>query len=237
MMNIQQIVKTVRNSIIDWYDRVSGAAQERKMRYLRYGAVGVLILIVLVSLFFARRFFVSYREQNAQKALALCLTDIMSAQRATQPDWGMVEAQCAHAASDNSSSNLKPYFMALQAEALIKAGNTTQALVIMDTVIASMSTHDPLMPLFALKRALMQLDASQQEVQERGLVHLQNLAADTSNVCADAAQFYVGYYYWTRDQLDKAQEAWQKLEAQQYTQPGMRSPWADLARSKMVQPA
>jgi|GEM_PF-1369161 len=237
MMNIQQIIKTVRNNILDWYDRVSGAAQERKKKYARYGIGGALILVVLVSLFFAWRFFVSYREQNAQKALALCLTDTMNAQRATQPDWGMVEAQCAHAASDNSSSHLKPYFMILQAEALIKAGNIAQALVIMDSAIASMSSRDPLMPLFALKRALMQLDDSQSAVREQGLVHLQNLAADTANACADAAQFYVGYYYWTHDQLDKAQEAWQKLETQQYTHPGMRSPWADLARSKMVQPA
>ena len=236
-MNIKKTIKSVRARITGWYDRVSGAAHERKMRYLRYGSAVLLGLLLLIGLITARRFFVSYREQNAQKALSMSLSESFNAQRAIQPDWGMIAANAAHAADDNSSTDLKPYFLALQADALIKAGNHTQALEVMDAMLAGMSSGDPFMPLFALKRALMSLDAADQALQDQGLIALQKIASDTSNMHRDAAQFYLGQYYWTRDQLDKAQEVWQELVAQRRDEPGMRSPWADLASSKLTQQA
>lgn len=232
-MNIKQAIASVRNNVADWYDRVSGAADERKRRYMHYSIAACLVLLVLVLLFLGRYFFVSYREQNAQKALAMSIAESFDAQRATQPDWNMIAIQCAHAAQDNSSSNLNPYFMALQADALIKAGNSAQALEVMDAMLATMSVRDPLMPLYALKRALMSLDVTDQVVQEQGLTVLQKLASDDANIYRDAAQFYLGQYYWTRDQLDKAQAVWQELVSQRRVEPGMSSPWADLASSKL----
>jgi len=232
-MNIKQAIQVVHNGITNWYDRVSGSTHERKMRYVRYGILAALVLLMLIGLLLGRHFFVSYREQNAQKALSMSLAESFNAQRTVQPDWSMVAVNCAHAAEDNSSSHLKPYFMALQADALIKAGNTEQALEVMDAMLARMPTHDPLVPLYALKGALMSLDAADTLVQERGLKVLEKLASDEANIYRDAAQFYLGHYYWTRDQLDKARAVWQELVAQRRVELGMRSPWADLASSKL----
>ncbi len=235
-MNIKQTITVMRDNVVDWYDRVSGQADARRKRVIHYGLMGILAVLVVVGLWLLRSSVVSYRERNAQKALSASLAESFNAQyRGDHVDWNLIARNDMQAAEDNSSSSLKPYFLALQADALSKAGDAAKALEVMDTMLNSMSSRDPLMPLYALKRALMQLDAQEQTTQERGLAVLEQLARDTSNEYQDAAQFYLGHYYWTHDKTDKAQQVWQALVAERRVETGMRSPWADLASSKLSQ--
>jgi hypothetical protein len=119
---------------------------------------------------------------------------------------------------------------------MLKSGDINGALGVMDDVVVAMPSTDPVRPLFALKRALIRLDSSDTALQEQGLHELTALAQDAANICSDAAQFYLGQYYWSIDQLDKAQTVWQQLVAQRRVEPGMSSPWAELASAKLTQP-
>ena len=56
------------------------------------------------------------------------------------------------------------------------------------------------------------MDASDQAFQQKGLQELVSLAREENNPYKDMALFYLGRYYWAKNQIDEAKKAWQELE-------------------------
>lgn len=232
-MTAQQMMRLAREYVIDWYDELSGHARKRRRRYIRYAIGAGACIVLLGTLIGLYRWYSVYRERVAEKSLALCMDSFLTANRSMQPRWADVAEQCAHEATTHTHSYLYPYFKALQTEALVKSDDMTHALEVMEVMHASMRSSDPLYNLFALKYALMQLDSADEAVKARGLEALKRLAENSSNLYTDAAQFYLGQYYWSNNQVDEARGVWKQLLSARRMEQGMTSPWAEIAVPKI----
>lgn len=234
-MTVQQVIRSVGQWFVAWYDQVSGKAEARRKRIIKYGIIGVCACVMLAAVWGGYEWYVSHREQSAQKTLSFCLDEYFKVQRGQYISWQDFADRCQRGADSHSSSYLYPYFKMLQADALVHVGDEVAALAAMDTSFYAMRASDPLYHLCALKYRLMQLDSTQEDIRNKGLEGLQVLAHDQKNICADAAQFYLGQYYMSQNQPENAQQEWKSLMAQKRTQPGMSSPWAELVSGLVAQ--
>lgn len=131
----------------------------------------------------------------------------------------------------HSGSSLVPYALALKADTFALKGDFKEALTILQTSISKMSSSQPVYYLLKTKYALMQIDADQSK---EGLAALRELAFDASNPTFDTAAFFLGYYYWTQHDKDKAREAWKQLETTENSKlKSATSPWLMLVQEKL----
>jgi tetratricopeptide (TPR) repeat protein len=131
----------------------------------------------------------------------------------------------------HGSSSLVPYALSLKADTFALKGEFKDALTVLDSAISKMSSSTPGYYLLKTKHALVQLDAGQVDV---GLTALRDLAFNDSNPTFDTAAFFLGYYYWTQHNKDKAREVWKQLEtAENKKMPSATSVWLQLAQEKL----
>ena len=83
----------------------------------------------------------------------------------------------------------------------LQQGKIADACAIFESVIAALPKDSPVLPLYKTKRALMKLDMPEAAKQAEGLEELRQLAADKTNKNSDVAQYYLGLYYWARNDL------------------------------------
>lgn len=218
--------------MIPWYQKVLGTEKQRVV-YAKYGAIALGVAFILTGLFFGHRWYVVYREREAQAVLA----DYMhKAQVDSDASLAAIEMLFQEGAQKQSGSYLEPYFLVFQANTMIKEGKLDDAIGIMEKAIATMSKNNLLLPLFEVKRALMQLDSKVEATKDAGFQKLTELAHNVNNPYADMASFFLGNYYWSEDKLDEATKVWQELiEAQRKQEIVASSPWAQLAQSKLQQ--
>lgn len=131
----------------------------------------------------------------------------------------------------HSGSSLIPYGLAFKAETFALRGDLKQALTILETGISKMSSSAPGYYLLKTKHALIKIDAKQEE---EGVKALHDLAFDSNNPTFDTAAFFLGYYYWTQKNKDKARQAWKQLEttADSKFKKGV-SPWLQVVKEKL----
>jgi predicted negative regulator of RcsB-dependent stress response len=215
-----------------WYRKILGNEKQREM-YVKYASIGVGITIIATALFFGHRWYVMHREREAQALLAEYIHKTQTDSSLSLPD---AAALFQEGAQKQSGSYLAPYFLVFQANALVKEGKIDEAIEIIEKALAGMSQDNPLVPLFEVKRALMQLDSTQAPIKEAGLKRLTELARDTNNTYADMALFYLGNYYWSINDLNQAKMVWEDLiNIQLKEQLVSPSPWAQLAQIKLQQ--
>lgn len=197
--------------------------------------LGAFAMIALLGLWWVYGQFAGQKEKDAQKTLASCieLYDQAVGASETSVPWATVETACKRAYDEHSGSNLAPYFLAYQAEALAKQNKIDEAVTVMTQMIKSMSTSSPLYNSYATKLALMQIDSTDSATHAQGLKKLEELAADTKNEQRDEALYYVGLYYWNLNDSVKAKEAWQTL-AELSPNPEEASPWMQLVSQRLA---
>ncbi len=129
---------------------------------------------------------------------------------------------------------LAPYFLVMKAVALLKQGKRDEALEHYQKAVKLMPASSPLKNLYATSVALMQID--NEATHEVGLKQLQQLAQDTANIYRDVAQYYLGSYYWSGDDIAQAKSVWQALvNDQRFVAGEAASPWAELAQTQLAQ--
>ena len=124
-----------------------------------------------------------------------------------------------------------PYYLSFQADGLLKQGKKNEAIGVMDEMIQHMPVSSPLLPLFKTKRALIKLDSDDEAIQQEAVQELEVLAKDSDNQFQDLAQFYLGRYYWSNDQIVEAKQVWQQLVDEQRKQRLAPSPWAEEVKN------
>ncbi len=77
------------------------------------------------------------------------------------------------------------------------------------------------------------MDADESDIQKQGLDDLQRIANDTVRADRDMALYYLGLYYWSQEDVDKARTVWSELLPLVTAEPA--SPWAQLAAQKIEQ--
>ncbi len=117
------------------------------------------------------------------------------------------------------------------ADVAVQKGSVEESTVLLEQWLAKNSESNPLYYLYRTKLALLYCDT--QDVQ-KGIALLKELAMREKNKQKDMAQFFLGYYYWTTDNLSQAREFWQPLIDNNKSQSSeSNSPWAAIAESKL----
>lgn len=194
----------------------------------------LIIGISFLTLFFGTLYFYGYWRDQVEQSAYGDLFDLMQISHSSSKDdavWKNIEVGAEAGFAQHSNSVLAPYFLAIQAEALVQQEKLTEATAIMDTVVQKISSKSPFYYLYNTKHALLQL--SQDASRQNGLAKLEALAQDSTNPQRDMALYQLGNYYFLHDDLAKGNAAWQTLIVAFGQSMLGKSPWAELAQSKL----
>lgn len=186
-----------------------------------------------VGSFFGYRYIKHSREEEAHTVLFDCLAQYEQALH-RKAEWDDVIAMSRAGYEKYEKTAIAPYLLAIEVDALLAKQEDQAALERLDTMMAKLSVHTPLYPLFCTKQALLRMDSADQELQHKGLQTLEHLASDSANIYRDEAQYYLGLYHRERGESEKALAAWKPLFAlnDEHLPQQAQSPWAALAKDK-----
>jgi predicted negative regulator of RcsB-dependent stress response len=181
-------------------------------RYLKAILVIFVVFLLFFGLYFGRKQWISWRDQAAQKSLAKMSKRLKKYQDGTLDTSGIIELHAKIAAEKEqfSQATIAPYFLALQAQVFVQEGKLDQAAETLKSAIA-MTENVIIKSQLETARALILLD----EAPEQGIVVLQDLIAHEENPLRDVAQFYLGRYYWTHDNVELALVIWKDFLQEQ----------------------
>lgn len=201
-------------------------SQYRKVIVLGVGAV-----VIVACAGQAYRWYTAYGAQRDQQMLAVSLKEVQEAQEASQDEaWAQAQESLTHAYGATGGSGVSANIIGLQAHTLVQQGKLAEALAALDQLLAKMSSSSPLYSAYQIERALIALDLDDAS----GIAQLQKVADDANSLYRDKALYYIGSYYWSKDDQEAAKAAWQKLmelDAKSSSEHA-KSPWAAMAREK-----
>jgi predicted negative regulator of RcsB-dependent stress response len=229
--------RDIQRIVSEWYQINVQPSFEatRSSSYFREIVIGVCGALIIVGGVWGYKYHTNNREAGAQIAFAENIQIYHEALQGKSDLWSHVEMKCTTDYERYKSSSLAPYFLMVKADALVHQSKIVEAGEILDTVIASLPKDSPVLALYKTKRALIKIDMPEKEKQAEGLEELRQLGADKTNLNNDVAQYYLGLYYWSHDDLTKALEIWKELVVSQAAEKLAASPWASLAQEKLAQ--
>lgn len=189
-------------------------------------------LLLLSMLLFTYKWWSAKKERDAQYDFSILMTEYETMSQEKNPEWENLLKKFEKNYEKHSGSSLLPYYLNYKVKILLHQDKKDEALALLDKVVADIA-HSPLLSLYQMERALLQLDSEQPEVKTTGLNTLIHLAHDTHNAYRDSAQFYLGRYYWAMNDLDAARTIWQQLVDEQRDEKLAPSPWVYYVQDKL----
>lgn len=229
--------KDIQRIVHEWY-QIGVKPQIDSMRDYSYAkeiALGIAGVLVLVAGVWGYRSYTYRKESAAQVAFAEDMTLYREAMQGQADIWPQVEQKSSTDYEHYKHSSMAPYFLMIKADSLAKQAKGAQAIEVIGTVVASLPKESPVMPLYKTKLALMKIDMQDDALRAQGVDELRKLALDKDNKNNDVAQYYLGLYHWTRNELTEALDIWKNLVASQASEKLAASPWASLAQEKLAQ--
>jgi len=205
----------------------------KEIKYAREITVITLGAICIAGGWYGYGFYKSRTARDAQLSLTECLSEYNRAKNSTG-QWSDVQATCEFGEQQHGDTATRGYFLMTQADAALHEVNDDQAMTLFDAAINATPKNSPLKKLYETKRALVLLDSSDEQTKQKGREALNILAKEEANPYADMAQYYIGYDYWVRNELEPAQYTWQELITA-HQKDEMPSPWVQLAEQKLAQ--
>jgi tetratricopeptide (TPR) repeat protein len=208
-------------------------------KQLRLIVGGLIAVSAFVGAYYVYGIYIYNRDLRAQASFAegyelyeAALGVDLSSEKASSKEktlWAEVEMAFNSGYNQFSSSTLAPFFLAFQAEALVRQGKLEDAIQTMKMMLAVLPKRSPFLGIYATKKALMLIDSSDEAQKKEGLEELIRVADDTNNGNRDMALYYLGNYYATVGDIAQAQERFKQLEefGKQGKNP-VPSPWASL---------
>jgi hypothetical protein len=187
----------------------------------------------LIILFFARKLWIINKEQSAQYDFSVLMTEFETVSREKDPQWSALLEKFETQYKNHAGSSLLPYYVGYKVQILLAQDKKDEALVVLDGMISSLA-GSPLIAMYEMERALIQLDVDDAKLNEVGLETLKMLAQDQSNIYRDSAQYYLGRYYWANNQMLQAREIWQQLVDEQRDEKLAPSPWVDQVQQQLA---
>lgn len=198
-------------------------------------ALGIIAACVLIgggSLFYLQLSSIA-RNESAQMALSETLDEVNNAYYNVEL-WQEVEIAAKTGFRQYERSDLAPYFLTAQVDALLQQGKHEQALESMQKVLSMLAEHSPFYHIFKIKYARMKLDSSDVAINQSGMQDLIELSQDVANKNYDQALYYLGQYYHQKGLADKAISSWQAIvERDKKDNNGVASPWLALAEKSL----
>lgn len=229
---IKSVFHIVGQYILDLF----GGERSYARRYLRELIIITLVLAGTFGGYLGYRWYVVSREQAAHQTFAQAMYEYQTAIRSNSPaELATVDALIARGYDQHKASNIAPLFLALKADIQLQRNDVTQAMETLQQLVTALPATSPLAPLYKAKRALILLDSSDEALQKNGVDELLSLARDKSNKVNDMALFYLGRYYWSKNDLDDAKRVWQELVNSYSMQEAYPSPWVQEASQALKQ--
>lgn len=197
-------------------------------QYARSIAIASLGIGLLVGGYFGLQYYNSSRNQSAIIAYQACLDEYNHA-REKDDLWPHVELAAKVGYQQFSNTSFGPYFLGLQADALLEQHKMEEALALLKALQEKLSVRSPLYYNYALKKVLVMLDSSNQAVVQEGLQQLDHLAHDLKNGQRDQALYELAYYYRTINDNAAAQATIKELTSSFPTTGMEGSIWAEQA--------
>lgn len=193
-------------------------------------AMGVLGLGVAGS--FGYWYYRQQQEEAAQLAFVTCIEEFNIAQQ-NPAQWPTVSLAAMTGYRQHSGSSLAPYFLALEAQALIGQGKLHEAITTLDRVVGAIAKNSPLYFIYSIQAARMKLDSDDETLKNNGLRDLEALAQNTKNKNRDEALYYLAHYYMSQQSFDRARELLNQLIVA-FPEGGLASsPWTVLAQDTL----
>jgi predicted negative regulator of RcsB-dependent stress response len=189
-------------------------------------------VLVLISLFFAHKLWTIRRERSTQYDFTFLMTEYETMSREKNPQWSELLEKFEKNYEKHASSSLLPYYLSYKVQILLEQDKKDEALATLDTMIAGMP-GSPMLALYEMERALIQIDTMDSELQNTGVEALKVLVNDTDNMFRDSAQYYLGRYYWAHNQIDDARHVWQQLVDEQRDEKIAPSPWVEQVQGQL----
>lgn len=228
------IQEAVQETVRQWW------LELKEDKYTLGFSLVFLLGITLFGGYKAKRWYDGYQERGAQLPFSQALDEydrvlhqLRTGTVTSNALWdearlGFQEVQTKHAGTAFSR-----YAQIFQADIEARQGSTEQAIASLEAVSKQLSEQSPLYHVLKTKAALLQFDAGKAQ---EAVAALTDLANDQANPQRDTAAFFLGYYYWEQDELEKARQAWEPFEAsRQLKESEERSPWAPIAQMKLAQ--
>lgn len=194
------------------------------------GGLSVIALAVGISVYWYYSNLIY--ERSAQQALSEILTDYNRAHGMPEL-WQEIEVGARTGYRQYARSYVAPYFLSLQAEALLQQNNNKESLAVMQVMFEQMSEKSPLYDEYKIKQARIKMASSEADVAQDGLRILTALAHNKKNTQQLEALYYLGSYYESQGLTEKARDIWQQLvEFKKETQEVV-SPWIIRAQQKL----
>ena len=181
---------------------------------------------------FAYKLWSAKRERAAQYDFSALMTEYETMSQDKNPEWDTLLAKFEKNYEKHSGSSLLPNYLSYKVRILLHQGKNEEALATLDTIIAAVP-GSVMLSLYEMEKALIQLDSADESVKSTGLSALTNLAHDTHNKNRDSAQFYLGRYYWAKNDTDAARAIWQQLVDEQHDEKLAPSPWVHYVQDKL----
>lgn len=189
-------------------------------------------LVLLIVFFFAHRLWVANREQSAQYDFSALMTEYETMSREKDPQWSELLEKFETNYKKHSNSSLLPYYLGYKVQILLAQDKRDEALTTLNRMIADMP-GSPMIALYEMERALIQLDSTDDAMNSIGLDALKMLAQNKDNMFRDSAQYYLGRYYWAQNQIDDARAVWQQLVNEQRDEKMAPSPWVNQVQEQL----
>jgi predicted negative regulator of RcsB-dependent stress response len=193
----------------------------------------IAFVALLVGMFFAHKLWVNNREQSAQYDFAALMTEFEMTSREKDPQWSALLEKFETQYKKHSNSSLLPYYLGYKVQILLAEDKRDEALATLDTMISDL-VGSPLIALYEMERALLQLDIADAQLNDAGLETLKTLAQDKDNLYRDSAQYYLGRYYWANNQVADARAIWQQLVDEQRDEKMAPSPWVNQVQEQLA---
>ncbi len=234
-MKVKSFYKSMMRNTVAWWQDIS--------TMYRLAVVAGLLVLGVAGGYGGYRWYKITVETSAQKSFSDCMYVYKEAlNRSIQPStqeqekqgknlWEEAEIAFKLAYQQHTHSDLAPFFLAFQSDALMHQGKTPEALELLDTAINKIGKKSPYNALYRIKRALIQID--NEALRSNGLQELEKLKNEKNNKFKDMTLFYLGSYFWSMNDLDQARSIWQQLIDEFGTDtegPGV-SPWVNQAKA------
>jgi predicted negative regulator of RcsB-dependent stress response len=188
--------------------------------------------VAVMGLSFGYKLWSAKRERAAQYDFSALMTEYETASQDKNPEWDALLKKFEKNYEKHSNSSLLPYYLGYKVRILLHQDKRDEALETLNKIITDMP-GSPIISLYHMERALMQLDSADETVKSVGLDTLMRLSNDTHNDYRDSAQFYLGRYYWANNDVDAARSVWQQLVDEQRDEKLAPSPWVQHVQDKL----
>ena len=179
----------------------------------RIALIAGLGAAALIAGFYGYRWHVGRADERAQRFFSESYKEYAQALASDNPSWVTVEGAFKAGYKQAGSSSLAPYFLAFEADALAQQDKMQEAIAVLDKGLNAMGTRSPLYPLFAIKKAAMQLDAGDSALVSTAIENLKKLADDKQNIYRDMALYYLSSFYKAMGDETKARELEKEMRA------------------------